>query len=260
MRTFFVATGKRDKTKYPHSSDFAYELPIDLKNVIGVAIRDFKFANEPLINENNRYMSVLFNSTLQSTVTLTSGSYNNDINAVIDELNTEYGPAYHILFSLQNDRVVISINGSPSQISNIVLYPSPILRILGFPNGTGVCLYRDGTNPPAGLPTTVIPYNTSATAPNQYDVYNMTEMVVRITDVETIFSNDPVTDRCTAVLFNNGPVGYTVKQCADHYIPLLQVQSRLQTLRIKLLNMEGDLYDTIDNEAAFLIEFYCQNT
>lgn len=253
MRTFLVATSKRDKQQYPHPSQFTFELPVTLRNVVGMAIRDFKFGNELLINENNKILKVTSGGVTQN-VMLSTGDYNNNITSLLTELNSKLS-SYQVTFSLNTttNRVQIAYAGG----SSVVVGASTVLRILGFPEGKfqGLCLYN-GTQPTT-VTDSVIFASGSIAAPDKYDVYNLAEMVVRITDVETILSNDAVTNRSAAVLFNSNSASHVVKQCLDHYIPLLQQQSRLQSLKIQLLNMEGDLYDTINNEAVILFEFYC---
>jgi len=253
MRTFLIATGKRDKKLYPNSSSFTYDLPLVLHNVVGIAVRDFKFANESLINENNKTLSMVAGS-VSSSVVLTTGTFNNNINDVITELNSKLTSTYKLTFSIDpsTGRVKVVYTGT----SYVIIKTSPILRILGFDDGVSLCLYVAG-QAPSPVPGGTAIYLANVVAPNAHDCYNLSEMVIRIKDVETIFSNDAVTDRCTAVLFNSNSSVYTIKQCTDHFIPLLQPQSRLQSLKIQLLNMEGDLYDTVNNEAVFLLEFYC---
>lgn len=254
MRTILVATSKRDKTKYPHPSDFTYELPITLNNVVGMAIRDYKFVNEALINENNKSLTInIDNGAVDGDITLDTGNYDNNISTLLSAINSKIA-AYDIQFTLDQNvnRVTLAFTGS-FVTSDVILSPSPILRILGYDGG--VAMYR--TTAPS-LPSGVKSYLTTATAENKYDTWNLSELVLRITDVETILSNDAVTNRCTAVLFNTGSANFSTKQCLDHYIPLLQQQHRIQALRIKLLNMDGDLYDTINHDACFLIEFYCR--
>ena len=242
MRTLLVATSKRDTTRYPHPSDFTYDLPIPLHNVVGVAVRDYKFGNELLINENNKTITVILNG-VTSTVTMSVGTYNNNITDLLTALNTAF-QGKNVTFSIDNATNKVKITYT-DVTGYIIIKPSTVLRIIGFPDGktTSVCVYKPG----ATIPATVEPLVSSVTsivAPQPYDVYNLSEMVVRIMDVETIMSNDAVTNRSTAVLFSTASsYAYTVKQCLDHYIPLLQQQSRL--------------YDTINNEAVFLLECYC---
>lgn len=134
MKTFYINTSLRDTVKYPNGSDFTYDLPATLNNVLGIAIRDYKF--------------------------------------------------------------VPDINGK--------------------------------------------------------------DMIIRIHDLETIHSTDAITNRASAILFNT-QLNHVAKQCLDHYMPLIQTQRRLQSLRIKLLTTTGELYDTDNKEVAFLLEVYCCN-
>ncbi len=219
-----------------------------------MAIRDYKFVNETLINENNKSMIIdIDDGAVNGNITLSVGNYDNDISTLLTAINTKIAP-YDIQFTLDQNvnRVTLAFTGS-FVTDNVMILPSAVLRILGFENG--VCLYRN-TEP--SLPSGVKGYQTTATAEYKYDTWNLSELILRITDVETVLSNDAVTNRCTAVLFNTGSSNFSSKQCLDHYIPLLQQQHRLQYLRIKLLNMDGDLYDTINHDACFLIEFYCK--
>lgn len=256
VRTFVVATERRDKNLYPHPSDFTYQLPVTLTNVVGVGIRDFKFGNESLINQNNKSIRIYGDGDLiDGTLQLTPGDYNNDINALLSHVNTLFAP-YGVQFSINNATQKVQFTFTGAQVTNyIVVEYGPLLRILGYTSG--ILLYR--TTPPNLSGTGFQAYLTTADATNAYDTYNnKSEMVVRITDVEALLSNDPVTNRCAAILFNSTDGNNkTIKQCQDQYTPLLQAQARLQALRIKLLNMDGDLYDTINNEAVLIIEFYC---
>lgn len=256
VRTFVVATERRDKTLYPHPSDFTYQLPVTLTNVVGVAIRDFKFANETLINQNNKTISIYGDGgSIDGTIVLTTGDYNNDITTLLSHINTLLSP-YKVQFSINNTtqkvQLTFSNSGGPDYL---YIEYCPLLRILGYENG--IIIYR--TTAPSLSLTNATLYQTTAEATKAYDIYNnKSEMVVRITDVEALLSNDSVTNRCTAILFNTTDVERkTIHQCQDKFIPLLQTQHRLQALRIKLLNMDGDLFDTINHEAIIVVEFYC---
>lgn len=254
VRTFVVATERRDKSLYPNPSDFTYTLPLTLTNVVGVAVRDFKFGNELLINNSNKTLTVYGDSGLvDGVVTLTPGDYNNNITSLLSHINDQLS-VYGVQFTVNNTTQKIQLTFTKNDINDyFAIQYSPVLRILGFDNG--ILIYRSSA--PAFSQFSVTPVLTTATAVNSYDVYNnKSEMVVRITDVETVLSNDAVTNRCTTILFNTTD-GKTIRQCQDHYTPLLQTQSRLQNLRIKLLNMDGDYFDTVNNEAIFVIEFYC---
>lgn len=256
VRTFVVATERRDKNLYPHPSDFTYQLPVTLSNVIGVSIRDFKFGNETLINQNNKTIAIYGDAgAIDGTLIMTPGDYNNDITLLLAHVNSLFAP-YGVQFSIDNatQKVQFAFTGSGVTDYLMIQY-GPLLRILGYE--TGILIYR--TTAPTLSVTGIQMYQSTATATRAYDTYNnKSEMVVRITDVEALLSNDSVTNRCTAILFNTtDSSGKTIRQCQDHFTPLLQTQARLQALRIKLLNMDGDLYDTINNEAILIIEFHC---
>ncbi len=238
LRTFLVATIKRDMSKYPNGSDFVFDLPITLNNVVGVAIRDYKFAPETLVNQNNRTLSVSRDGGSLTSVSIAAGNYSNSINDVLTALNTAFATD-QLTFSIDGitGKVQVAFSAGLATSTMRVVY-GPLLRVLGFTSDI------------------MLNVTDSVVAPNAYDVWNLSDMVLRIQNVETIMSNDAVTNRATAVLFNT-PNSMVSKQCLDHYTPLLQTQQRLQSLKIQLLNIEGDLYDTVHNEAMFTLEFYC---
>jgi hypothetical protein len=255
VKTFYISSKLRDTSKYPSGSDFTYSLPVTLTNVVGIAIRDYKFSPETLINNNNRQLRVYIDDgSTDVTVQLATGNYNNTVSDVLTALNTLLLP-YQVAFTLNvvTNRVEFAFTNT-FVTDYIYLAPCGLLKILGFPSG--ILLYR--TTIPVNYPSGVSLFLTTAVAPNVYDVHMLSDMVVRIADLETISSPDAVTNRATAVLFNSQP-NYVTKQCLDHYIPLMQTQSRVQSLRIKLMNVEGDPYDTVYNDAAFLLEVFCCN-
>ena len=263
LRTFVIATGKRDTAKYPHPSRFAYDLPLTISNVFGVSIRDYQFGSETLINENNRAIAisgVVGGTPFSKSVTLAVGAYGNAIGTLITALNaamtSESVPAVFSLVAL-SDRVRLALGSGTSAGDYIFLSgTNSLLRILGF--GGTVLVYN--TTAPAGVTGafTGTLAGGGVTAASRYDVNNLSEMVVRIDELEALLSNDAVTNRSTSILFNGNSANYTVRQAQDHYIPLLQKQQRVQRLHIQLLNMEGDLYDTVNNEAVFILEVYCE--
>lgn len=255
VRTFLVSSDQRDKTKYPHPSEFSYELPITISNVVGMSVRDFQFKRETLVNENNRYLSIYADDgAVDGTVTLTSGDFDFNLTTLLAEVNDKIRP-YDIQFSLDENvnRIVLTFSGNFVD-SYITIQPNSILRALGF--SSGICLYR--TTPPVNLASNITAFQTSAVADKAYDIWISSNLVMRITDVECIMSNDSTTNRSSAILFTDISNTYTVMQNADYYYPLLQIQHRLKTLRFKLLNMEGDLYDTVNHGAVFLLDFYCK--
>lgn len=260
IRTFVVATSKRDKTRYPNPSNFVYDLPMQLTGVFGVAIRDYQFGAETLINENNRRIQVFGDdgtSTVQETIVIAEGNYGNSLTDLITALNTAFD-SWNVEFTLDtgSGRVRLDLDNGATTPSYLAIPWCPLLRILGFE--TGVCVYRD-TDPGAlAVGNSIARYELSVIASQPFDTWNLSEMVVRIEELEALLSNDMVTNRCTAILFNSAS-GCTLKQSQDRYIPLLQKQNRLQRLHIRLLNMEGDFYDTVNNEAVFILEIYCDS-
>jgi len=224
-----------------------------LKNIVGVSFRSFKFGKERIVNENNKVISFTIDegeANITGSATVNLGDYT--IYQLLSQINSQLA-AYGVAFSLieETKRVVLTFDGAIVQ-EFITIYPNTILRALGFPNG--ICMYR--TAPPASSSGADL-YDTSAVAPNAFDISTTSDMVVRIRDVEAIMSNDPIVNRSTMVLYGDADADYTVNRNQEQYISLLQVQQRLQVLRIQLLNTQGDLYDTINNEATFLICFYC---
>lgn len=256
IRAFLVSSDYRDKTAFPNPSQFDYELPITLTNVEGISIRDYKFRKETVINNNNNQIQIYRdNGAVNKTIYLTPDDYSNDITQVIAHLNSNLQPE-GITFSLDATRNYVNIALYQTTVTSyIIIRPTPLLYSLGY-SANGICIYR--TSQPVGQSSTLTYYNTTATTQVPYDVWNTNNMVVRIKDVEAISAPNSVADRAAAVLFSSGDSNTTVKQCLDHYIPLLQPQSRLQKLRIQLLNMNGALYDTLHSEVVFLIRFYCR--
>lgn len=259
MHTFFVSTDRRDRTKYPNASDFVYDLPITLNQVTAFAVRDFKFKRETLINANNQKLAINYNGT-SITATLQKGDYSNDITSLLNALNAALSAANVPIAFTVNGAGIVTCTASdpPHQDYYVVIQATSLLRILGYMPNTGICLLKGSATAPTGLASNIIISANPFVAPNPYDTWTFADMVMRITDIETILSPDPVTNRCSAVLFHTCTDGTMCKQALDHKIPLLQTQSRLQRLHIRLLNTDGDLYDNSTFEAMFLLEFYCK--
>lgn len=254
VRTFYVSTALRDKARFPHPSRFDYNLPATLNNVVGVCIRNYKFPKELLVNENNKFLYFVINGgELEGVVQVSKGDY--DIEGILTELNAKfeiYG--VELTFESQGDRVVITF--ADEFITQYIVFKSSSLLVsLGFDGD--ICLCREGVPPPNISSSTTTVFTTTAVAHRLYDVTTISDLVVRIDNVETIMSNDTITHRATMVLFSSEDPYYTLNQCAAQCIPLLQMQSRLQNLKLTLLNTKGELYDTITNDASFLIDFYC---
>lgn len=255
VRNIYVSTRQRDIVKYPSASDFTIELPITLKNVHGVVIRNFKYTPEPLVHNNNRTFTFVANSgTVSGSLSLTKGDYGQDITTLLAEINS-YLNAYDVQFSIDTTTQKVQLSFAGSFVTNYFAIPyCPLLQLLGY--RTGVCLYRTGLAP-ATLPNTTIGYDTVAVATNNYRTVNDTDMIIRITDVEAIFSQDATANRATAILMSSrSPLNVTEVLPNDYY-QLMQVQHRLQQLRIKILNSSGTSYDLQDEDASFLIQFYC---
>jgi hypothetical protein len=254
VHTFLVSTLQRDKTAYPNSSDFVYQLPQTLHNVEGVSIRDYKFKQETIVNENNKTWHIYIDDgRVDGNITLTTGDYSNDITMLLAEINSNLS-VYDIQFVVDENSGNVGLTFIGSFVQNyVIIYSNSLLRSLGYFGG--IALYQN--SPPGGLPGTVRPYPVTAIAENPYDVWNSSNMVLRIQDVEAVSASDSITNRSTAILFSFNDAVSTYQR-HDYYSPLLQPQSRLQSLRIKLLNMYGDYYDTVKYETAFLIRFYCR--
>lgn len=255
IRNVYVSTRQRNIVKFPSASDFTIDLPIVLKNIYGVVIRSFKYTPEPLIHNGNRTFTFVANSgTVTGTLSLNKGDYSQDITTLLTEVNS-YINAYDMQFSIDATTQRVQLSFAGPFVTNYFAIPyCPLLQLFGYT--TGICLYRTG-QAPVSLPSATAGFDTIALAPNGSRVINDTDMVIRITDVEAIFSQDSVTNRATAILMSSrSPLSVTEILPNDFY-HLMQVQSRLQQLRVRILNSNGDLYDLQDEDASFLIQFYC---
>lgn len=249
VRSLYISTEARDKSKYPHPSQFTFELPVTLKNIIGVHVQHYKYPKETLVNENNRRIQVKTPS-LTGTIVLNKGDF--DLIPLLNDINTKLS-LYGVEFSLDNlaGRVVLTFTDEFAEY--VILEKSYLLKVLGFENN--ICLCRNNVSPPPSYKGIV--YYTTAVAENDYDVKTISDMVLRITDLEVIMSNDAITNRATMILYSNmDPNFVTFPSNQQKPMMLLQKQHRLQALRITLLNTQGELYD-IGNEATFLIDIYC---
>ena len=135
----------------------------------------------------------------------------------------------------------------------IAIYACSALKALGFLQG--VILKRPGATmtPVSGDFDT---FTSSGTASLPFIIQPSSDMVLRITDIETIISNDASTNRASMILYSDQDA-YTMNPNIDAFVPLLQTQHRLQTLRIQLQNTRGELYDTDNYDASFILQFYC---
>lgn len=257
VRNFFVSTSHREVSRYPSASDFTVEIPIMVKNVHAVSVRNFKYTPEKLINNNNSTFTFIANTgSVSGELRMEKGDYNNDIDDFIFALNSILAP-YDVQFSIDPTTQKVQFTFAGSYVTDFFAIPAcKILTILGFPSG--ICLYRTGSAP-ASLPSNTTGYDTVALATSMPRVYNNTDLILRITDVEAIMSSHIASNRATAIIMSSRVPNSIVESTPYNPLPLLQIQHRIQQLRIKIVNSDGDLYDLGDEDASFLIEFHCQN-
>lgn len=250
VRSFYISTESRDKARFPHPSQFTYDLPLTLTNVMGVHVRHYKFPKELLVNENNRRIQVT-TETITGSVVVNKGDY--ELLPLLTELNSKLD-LYGVAFSVDEDVGRVVLTFTDEYVNSVALTNRSLLTALGF--GRDVCLCRNGALPPPTFQGNV--YQTSAVAENVYDVNTISDMILRIADLETILSNDAVTNRATMILYSNMDANFVMLSSNNNApLMLLQKQHRLQALRITLLNTLGDLYDTVGSEATFLLDVYC---
>lgn len=257
VKSFFISTSARDTQKFPNPAMFTFELPYTIKNVVGFGVRNYKFHKETFINNKNNTITYVIDGGAPVTINLTKGDYNT-ITDFLTHVNTQIA-ATGIQFVLDNNGLVrvqyISLVPNPANAVQqyIALFPCQALQSLGFTRG--IILERPGATltPITGDFDTA---TSSATATSPYMIYPCSDMVLRITDIETIFSNNMNTNRASMILYSDQS-GYTVTPNIDAFVPLLQIQHRLQTLRIQLQNTKGELYDITNYDASFILQFYC---
>jgi hypothetical protein len=257
-RNIFFSTKQRDKTLFPSSSRFDVELPSALKNVHSIKIRNYKYIPETFISSNNYAIpyTVVSGGTTTDTYYLTKGDYTNGISSLLTAINNLF-TAYDVEFTIDTNTQLIKFDFTAATVTGYILIPScGVLKILGFTNG--ICLYRTG-QAPSPIPDGYTGYSETngALASEDYIEARETNLVVRITDLEAIVSFDAICDRSTAILLSSRCPLYTIEKGPDKPYPLLQIQSRIQKLRITLLNMDGEPYDFGGNEASFMFEFHC---
>lgn len=256
VRNMFVSTRHRDVAKYPNAADFTVEIPLMVKNVQAVVVRNFKYTPEKVINNNNHTFAFSANTgATTGELTVENGDYNNSINDILYALNSVLA-AYDVQFSLNVATQKVQFTFAGSYVTDYFAIPAcKVLTLLGFPSG--ICLYRTGSAP-SPVPVGTIGYDTIAVATAPYRVYNDTDLILRITDVETILSSHIASNRATAVIMSSRVPNNVVENTPFGPYPLLQVQHRIQQLRMKIVNSDGDLYDLGDDDASFLIEFHCE--
>lgn len=253
IRTIFLSVSHRDAQIYPSSSDFAVDLPTTINHVQGVAVRNFKYTPEPLINANNNVFSFVVDGSTTGTLRLSKGDYNQSITELLAEINNLLN-AYDVHFMVNPDTQKIDFTFAGSYATTYFAIPScKLLKVLGFANG--ICLHRSGAT--FSAPAGTVQYENSAAATSTFKIVNDTDMIIRITDIEAMQSVNSVCNRATAILLSSRSPQSVVEQVQYMYSPLLQSQQRVQRLRVKILNTDGDLYDLNDEDASFTIDFYC---
>ena len=253
IRTVFLSVGHRDVQAYPSSSDFAIDLPATINKVHGVAVRNFKYTPEPLINSNNNVFTFDVDGSTTGTLRLSKGDYGQSIADLLAEINNLLN-AYDVHFMVNPDTQKVDFTFSGSYVTSYFAIPScKLLKLLGF--SSGICLYKTGAS--FSAPAGTVQYENAAAASAAFKIINDTDMILRIVDIEAMLSVDSVCNRATAILLSSRSPESVVEQVQYMYSPLLQVQHRVQRLRVKILNSSGDLYDLNGEDASFAIDFYC---
>jgi hypothetical protein len=257
VKCVFVSSSQRDLSLYPTPSEFAIDLPNTINNIHSVAIRNFKFTPEALINYRNQTFSYTANSgVLTGNITVPVGDYTQNITTLLTEINNLLTTLQvRFTYNATLERIQFGFNGS--FITNyIYIQNCEILNLLGFTNG--IFLHRSSYTPTLSQSSVLYDqYNTNATAQNFITIINDTTMVLKIQDLETIHSADNATNRCTAILFSSRSSLSVAENTVHKPLPLLQKQSRIQRLRFNILNTRGLQYDLKYEGADFLIEFHC---
>lgn len=256
VKNVYFSTNQRDATRYPSASSFTLDLPDTIKKVAAVRVRNFKYTPESLVNANNRSVTVIVGSAAH-TVTIPQGDYGQSIATFLTTVNGLLA-TYGIVFTVDANTNLTTLGFTTvSGASRVVqiLYCG-LLKILGFT--TGVCVYTGPAPAKSSLGPNVIFTGSSTVGSLPCAVINNTDLVLRITGLEAISSVDNTCDRATAVLMSTRvPLG-TVYNLQEKPLPLLQVQHRLQVLRVQILNTVGDPYDlTTGGGASFLLELHC---
>lgn len=257
-RYVYFSTSQRSLTDYPKDTQFTLELPNTITEVHGIGIRHFMYCPEYLINANTQTMSIQYTSpagTATATITIPTGDYGYDINSLLCTINKKIS-AYFVEFTIDPATNLVSLVFTGSYVTNyFAIQQSKLLAILGFTNG--IALYR--TTPSGAGVSKTTPYVSVAPATNFPNMNHDSSLVMKITDLEVISSIDGVTNRATAVLLSSRNKDMVVEQSHNHMHPLLQVQSRVQRLRVQFMNLDGEPYDFGGQNACFTLEFHCDN-
>lgn len=238
-RNVYISTRHRDVLKYPSASQFQIEAPVVLKHVHAVFVKSSKYVPETLINVHNKTFTVIADDT-PANLSLASGDYEQSITSLLSAINallTSYGVAFTV--DAVTNKVVLSFTSS--SVTTFSIESCKMLKLLGFSGK--VELVQGSTN--------------SMAAVNQYTTINDTDLIIRIQDIEAILSSDAVCNRATAIIASSRSKDHLLDNSGCSMFPLLQVQQRVQQLRINLLNNDGLPYDFGGADASFMIEFFC---
>ena len=257
VHNVYLSTGHRDTVKYPSASSFTIDLPQPMTNIHSIRVRSYKFNPECVINANNQNMAITANSgQLIGNVQIPVGDYNQSITDIIGVINTYLG-AYDVAFAIDPTTQLVQLTFSgPFVTDYFAIAYCPLLKLLGFNNG--IYMYRPASSP-GSIPSTSLAYNNVACALRPYTTVNDTDMVLRIIGLEAISSVEPTSNRATAILVSTRTPLTTSMGFLQQELPypLLQVQHRIQTLRISIWNNNGYLYDLSQSDASFILEFHC---
>lgn len=257
IKNIFVSTKHRDRTKYPSAADFVVDIPV-VKQVTAVSVKNFKYTPEKLVNNNNNQVAFQLSRsgvTITGVVYIPLGDYNGSITDLIAAINDQLD-AYDVQFAVDavSQRIQFTFAG-PYVTEYFSIANCRLLNLLGY--ASGICLYRTG-QAPSPLPSNTDGYDTIAIATSKYKTHNDTDLILRIADLEAILSSNSVCDRATAIIMSSRDQYSVVENTQYHILPLLQIQHRLQQLRVQIYNSDGDFYDLDDEDASFMLEFHCQ--
>ena len=244
IRSVYFSSEDRDINKYPSPANFVFDLPDTLTQIHGISISHFKFVPEKLINNiNNTFtFTAIGNVTVNGSITISVGNYNNEISQLLAEINIELIPYnVHFTFDSTTKRVTGIIQNGAFGTTSFSIKDCRILQILGF-----------------GDQSINITRSVPAVAIIRPNMINDTSLILQIKDIHTISSPNEYAHRSTAVLFCSNCKDMKIEQTSKDYAELSQVQYRLQRLYITLVNMYGDDYDLTEYDASFIIHFYCQ--
>jgi hypothetical protein len=251
IKNVYVSTVHRDVVKYPDPASFTIFLPSPIKGVFAVRLRRYKFVPQPLINKNSNTLQFTIDGESTGNVTLTKGDYS------IDDLLTEVNNvmnAHGVHFSIDPVTSYVSITFTSAAISSEIYMPAcQLLYILGFPSGVWLHRPGDAPNPPPGNAQVYENVASGSLLPSDTA---MSDMIIRIADLEAITASDSFANRATTVLCASRAGASVVGNNDQIPFDLLQVQHRVQTLRVSMLDVNGNPYD-IAGDVSFILEFHC---